>query len=137
MSIDARENIGLPALKFIPYNSTSKSSVILSPTTLSANVVAEMFPISSSGGSAPDGSGRWCSYSETPMICCDSPLARYCTGHCRTNGAYLQQSQPSDNADVVCFFSFYLYVGIMSRVRSVSHLLKIANGLGKLHKDPP
>ena len=153
--MDTQENIGPPlaAINFSPYNKTSFNSAMLSPTTLSAQVVAEVFPTSQArpsrrftsavaAGSALDGSGRWYNCPETPMIFCDSPLSRYCTGHCRTNDLYHQQleSLPSDKADVVRRF---LQIGLVlcthlikSRARRfVSRLLKIPNVLGILQKE--
>lgn len=100
-----------PAAVNLLSNPTSMSSVILSPTTLPANVVAEMFSISRAPSrrtsisvvSPPNDSGRWYNCPETPIFCCDSPVARYCTGHCRTNGQYVQQLRSNDKADVVRF----------------------------------
>jgi hypothetical protein len=141
--MDGQENDILPAVNFRPYNSTSLSSVMLSPTTLPAKVVAEVFSLprpsrrstSIAAGSAPDGSGRLYNCPETPILFCDSPFSRYCTGHCRTKGLYLQQLHLSDNADkadVVRFLNWFLFDIhlIMSHVRFVSRLLKIPNGLG-------
>ena len=108
-TMDGKEKI-LPATDFRPYNSTSLNSVMLSPTTLPAEVVAEVFPLpqqsrrSSShatGFAAPDGSGRLYNCSETPMPFCDSPFSRFCTGDCRTNGL----SDNAGKADVVRFLN--------------------------------
>ena len=147
-----QENTGLP--DFSQYNSTSMSSVmsILSPTTLPAKLVAEVFPISESRpsrrststavGSGSDGSGRWYyNCPELSMEFFDSPFSRFCTGHCRTNNLlYLQQPHLGDKADVVRFlywFPFYICTWMLiSRIRFVSRLLKTPNGLGKLLKDP-
>lgn len=112
--MDAQENIVLPAIDFSPYNSRSLSS-IQSPTTLRAEVVAEVFPISvarqpsrrstsTAVGSVPDGSGRWFyNCPETPMLCCDSPPSRFCNGHCRT------QLHFGDKADVVRFLNWFRF----------------------------
>jgi len=85
---------------------------MLSPTISPAEVIAQVFPISklsrtstsiaALAGPAPDSSGIWHNCPEIPMIRCDSPLSLYCTGHCRTNDLYPQQSHLSDKADVIC-----------------------------------
>ena len=145
--MDAQENIGRPAINFGPYNSTSVMPVP-SPTTLPAKVVAEVFPItgtslarpsrrstSTAVGSVSDGSGRLYNCPEIPMAFCDSPLSRFCTGHCRTNNLYLQQLHlsDSDKADVVRFLIGFLQ-GLHMHLngRFVSHLLKIPKSLGIL-----
>ena len=66
-----KKNIELPAIDFSPNN-----LAMLSPTTLPAKVVAEVFSISRpsrkftsiAAGSPPNGSDRWQNYLETPMI---------------------------------------------------------------------
>ena len=116
---------------------------ILSPTTLPADVVAEVFPLprpsrkstSFTAGPPPsDGNGRFYSFAETPMRYCDSPVPRFCTGNCRTDSLNLQQLDLNDlKADVVHFFnlvSFYICTRIISRARFVSRRLKIPRGLG-------
>ena len=110
-SMDGQKNIA-PAIDFRPNNSPSLSSVMLSPTTLPAEVVAEVFPLpqqlrrSSShaaGFAAPDGSGRLYNCPETPIPFCDSPFSLFCTGDCRTNGL----SDNADKADVVRFLNWF------------------------------
>ena len=148
--MDGQENLKiLPAIDFRPYNSTSLSSVMLSPTTLPAEVVAEVFPQTRSpcrsmshvaSFAAPDGSGRVYNSPETPIRFCDSPFSRFCTGHCRTKGLYPQLLHLSDNvdkADVVRFFNWFpLNMHLISHIRFVSRLLKIPNVVGKLQRGP-
>ena len=148
--MDAQENIVRPAIDTSPYNSRSFSSM-LSPTTLPAEVVAEVFPIpvsrpsgsstSTAAGSVPDGSGRCYDRPEAPIPYCESPFPRFCNGHCRTNNLFLQQLHIGGNggkADVVRFLNCFLLNMhlIITCFRFVSLLPKIPNGLGKLHKDP-
>jgi len=118
------------------------SSVMLSPTTLPVQLVGEIFPIfplsrrsaAIAAGSGPDGSGMWYDCPEIPMRCCDSPVARFCTGHCNRNEPPL-----FDKVHVVStvleLISFHIYTRLMSRFRFVSHLLRTVNGHGKIHKD--
>jgi hypothetical protein len=121
----AQENTGLPVIDFSSYNSASMTRSpamsMLSPTTLPAEVVAEVFPISrpsrrstsTAVGSASDGSGRW--YYNCPefsMEFCESPVSPFCTGHdCRTkNLLYLQQPHLGDKADVVRFLYWFPFL---------------------------
>lgn len=67
--------------------------IMPSPTTLPAEVVAETFDFHMQRG-------MWYSSPEIPMDFCDSPVARFCTGHCRKT----QWSDRPSEADVVCFF---------------------------------
>ena len=146
--MDAQENVGLPAISFSPRNSMSSGSVMLSPTTLPAEVVAEVFEVSESvagpsrrststaAGTAPDGTGRLFNWFETPMPVYDSPFSHFCTGHCRTKNfkLYLQESHLSDMADVVRFLNWFPFTHAPDNisVRFVSRLLKIPNGHGDL-----
>ena len=146
--MDGQEKVGPSVLNLDsgPYNSTSMNSMMQSPTTLPAHVVAETFPTQPGPSRrftvskfTPDGNGGWYNCSETPVAYCDSPIARYCTGHCRTNG--LQRL--SDKADVVRFqvgspFAtgiLMIFLVFVSFFRFVFRPLKILNARGKVHKD--
>ena len=127
-----QENTGLP--DFSQYNSTSMSSVMptLSPTTLPAKVVAEVFPISRPSPPVPgrrststavvsgsDGSGRrYCNFAELSMEFCESPYSRFCAGHdCRTKNLL---PLLGDKADVVRFSYWFPFL-YMHLNTNISH----------------
>ncbi|KAF8815603.1 hypothetical protein BYT27DRAFT_7333839 [Phlegmacium glaucopus] len=94
-----------------PPSALSLNSVMLSPTTLPAEMVAEIFPLTQpprrsatiTAGSSRDGSSIWFNCPEIPIDRCDSPVSRFCTGHC--NNSVPQPHCSDDKADVICLSS--------------------------------